>query len=100
MAPVYVLDACVLYPVVLRDLLLTLSALDAFEARWTEQIIGEMARNVLATHPELDPARFDERVVGSMRRAFPDALIAGTGTPSTRWTTIPRTGMSRLPLST
>lgn len=77
MAPVYVLDACVLYPVVLRDLLLTLSAFDAFEARWTEQIIGEMARNVLVNHPEVDPARFDERVVGSMRRAFPDALIAG-----------------------
>lgn len=45
MAPVYVLDACVLYPVVLRDLLLTLAALDAFEPRWTEAILDEMTRN-------------------------------------------------------
>lgn len=46
MAPVYLLDACVLYPVVLRDLLLTLSAFDAFEVRWTEAILDEMATNV------------------------------------------------------
>ena len=77
MAPVYVLDACVLYPVVLRDLLLTLSAFDAFEVRWTDAILDEMTRNVLANHPGVDPARFDERVVGSMRAAFPDALIDG-----------------------
>ena len=48
MAPVYVLDAGVLYPVVLRDLLLTLGALDALEPRWTESILDEMTRNVLA----------------------------------------------------
>lgn len=77
MAPVYVLDACVLYPVVVRDLLLTLATLDAFEPRWTAEIIGEMTRNVLADHPGIDPARFDDRVVGAMRNAFPDAWVSG-----------------------
>jgi predicted nucleic acid-binding protein len=72
-----VLDACVLYPVVLRDLLLTLSAFDAFEVRWSEAILDEMTRNVLGNHPEVDRARFEERVVEAMQAAFPDALIDG-----------------------
>lgn len=77
MAPECVLDACVLYPVVVRDLLLTLATFDAFEPRWTDQIIGEMSRNVLADHPGIDPARFAECVVGAMRNAFPDAWVSG-----------------------
>ena len=77
MAPVYVLDACVLYPVVVRDLLLTLAALDAFEARWTEAILDEMTRNVHADRPDIDPAKFDASLVGAMRRAFPAASVEG-----------------------
>jgi hypothetical protein len=76
-APVYVLDACVLYPVVLRDLLLTLAALDAFEPRWTEAVIDEMTRNVFVDHPGIDPAQFEARVLGAMRRAFPAASVEG-----------------------
>jgi hypothetical protein len=76
-APVYVLDACVLYPVVLRDLLLTLGALDAFDPRWTESILDEMARNVLADRPDIEPAQFDARLVSAMRRAFPAASVEG-----------------------
>ena len=65
-----------LYPVVLRDLLLMLSAFDAFEVRWTEEILDEMTRNVLANHPEVDPgAGSTSGWCGSMRAAFPDALI-------------------------
>ena len=75
MAPVYVLDACVLYPVVLRDLLLTLGALDAFDRRWTESILDEMTRNVLADRPDIEPTQFDARLVGAMRRAFPAASV-------------------------
>jgi len=76
-APVYVLDACVLYPVVLRDLLPTLAALDAFEPRWSESIIDEMRRNVLADRPDIEPAQFDARSVSAMRRAFPAAAVEG-----------------------
>ena len=77
MAPAYVLDACVLYPVVLRDLLLTLATLDAFEPHWTDAIIDEMTRNVLADGPDIEPSKFEKRVIGAMRRAFPSALIDG-----------------------
>jgi hypothetical protein len=76
-APVYVLDACVLYPVVIRDLLLTLATLDAFEPRWTEAILDEMTRNVLADYPTINPADFEAGSVGAMRRAFPAAPVEG-----------------------
>ena len=77
MAPVYVLDACVLYPVVVRDLLLTLATLDALEPRWTDAIIDEMTRNVLADRPDIEPAQLDARLVSAMRRAFPAASVEG-----------------------
>jgi len=76
-APVFVLDACVLYPVVLRDLLLTLAALDAFEPRWSDAIIDEMTRNVLVDRPDLEPSKFEKGVIGAMRRAFPAASVEG-----------------------
>ena len=50
-----VLDACVLYPPSLRDLLLTLASLEAFELRWSQEILEEFERNVLADHPEILP---------------------------------------------
>ncbi|HUP70411.1 MAG TPA: PIN domain-containing protein [Acidimicrobiales bacterium] len=71
-----VLDACVLYPPSLRDLLLTLAALDAFEARWSEEILDELRRNVVADNPGLDPDRFNAHTLGEMRRHFPEAMVA------------------------
>lgn len=68
-----VLDACVLYPPSLRDLLLTLAALDAFEVVWTERILEEVERNVLADNADIDPERFRRHTLGAMRAAFPDA---------------------------
>lgn len=68
-----VLDACVLYPPSLRDLLLTVAALDAFEVVWSERILAEVERNVLADNADIDPERFRRHTLGAMRAAFPDA---------------------------
>ena len=72
---IVVLDACVLYPPSLRDLLLTLAALDAFDVRWSDEILDEVSRNVVADHPDIDADRFVEHTIGAMRRAFPEASI-------------------------
>lgn len=71
-----VLDACVLYPPSLRDLLLTLAALDAYDVAWSEQILTELERNVLADHPDINPDRFQSHTIAAMRNAFPNATTA------------------------
>jgi predicted nucleic acid-binding protein len=72
-----VLDACVLYPPSLRDLLLTLASLDAFDVAWSEEILDELRRNVLADYPDIDPDRFVDHTIGAMRSVFPDAMVTG-----------------------
>lgn len=69
-----VLDANVLYPQWLRDVMLTLAAMGHYDPVWSEQILDEMRRNVLHDHPSIDPERFDQVTITALRRAFPDAL--------------------------
>ncbi len=71
---VAVLDANVLYPAPLRDLLLQLSFAGLFRARWTTLINDEWTRNLLARRPEL--ADRIDRTRAVMQRAIPDALVA------------------------
>lgn len=73
---VAVLDACVLYPPSLRDLLLWLATVEAYEPRWTEEIHGEWTRNVLADHPDVTPAQLD-RTRRLMSQAVPKGLVSG-----------------------
>lgn len=47
------LDACVLYPAPLRDLLLRLSITGLFSAKWTDQIHDEWITNLLEARPNL-----------------------------------------------
>ena len=54
---VALLDANVLYPAGLRDLLMQLAINEAFRARWTRQIHDEWIRNVIADRPDLEPER-------------------------------------------
>ncbi len=71
-----VLDACVLYPPSLRDLLLWLAALRVYEPRWTEDIHTEWIRNVLADNPDIIPAQL-ERTRLLMDQVTPYCLVTG-----------------------
>ena len=73
---VAILDACVLYPPSLRDLLMWLATVRAYEARWTEEIHAEWTRNVLADRPDVTPAQLD-RTRRLMSVAVPKGLVSG-----------------------
>jgi predicted nucleic acid-binding protein len=48
-----ILDANVLYPNVLRDLLLSLARADLYHARWTHKINEEWSRNLAQNRPQI-----------------------------------------------
>ncbi len=73
-----VLDACVLYPPSLRDLLLTLAALDAYDVVWSELILEELARNVVGDNPGVKPEHFKAHTLGEMKKHFPEAMVTVT----------------------
>ena len=73
---VAILDACVLYPPSLRDLLMWLATVRVYEARWTEEIHAEWTRNVLADHPDVTQAQLD-RTRRLMSVAVPKGLVSG-----------------------
>ena len=67
------LDANVLYPAPLRDLLLQLASAGLYQVRWSADIDDEWKRNLLAARPELS-AQID-RTQAVMHQAIPDALV-------------------------
>lgn len=71
-----VLDACVLYPPALRDLLMWLAVVVAYEPRWTEEIHAEWMRNVLKDRPDVTPAQL-ERTRKLMDQIDPNCLVSG-----------------------
>ena len=73
--PIALLDACVLYPVPLRDLLLQLAAADLYHPRWTRQIQEEWSRNLLVNRPDLTATQL-QRTITLMEAAFPDAEVS------------------------
>jgi hypothetical protein len=76
MAFTVVYDACVLYPAPLRDLLMRLAVARFVRARWTETILDECFRNIVASKPELDPSAL-VRTRQLMNSAIPDCLVTG-----------------------
>ncbi len=76
MVPSAVLDACVLYPVGLRDTLLNAAEAGLFRVLWTEEILAETARNIVESTPGLT-AEHLEKTFAAMRRAFPEAMVHG-----------------------
>jgi len=76
MAFVVLYDACVLYPAPLRDLLIRLANKSIVRARWSEAILDECFRNILANRPDLRPEAL-ERTRELMRQAVPDCMVSG-----------------------
>lgn len=74
MAFVVLYDANVLYPSTLRDLLIRVAQAGLVQAKWTDQILDEVFRNLTANRPDLDPARLD-RTRELMNRSVRDCLV-------------------------
>ena len=68
-----ILDANVLYPNLLRDVLLSLAAAGLYHARWTARINDEWTRNLAANRPEVSPKI--GLLLEQISQAVPDCLI-------------------------
>jgi predicted nucleic acid-binding protein len=71
--PMVVLDANVLFPAPLRDLLLRLSHARLFRVAWSEYILDETFMAVQRARPNLDSTRL-QRTRNLMNLAFPEAM--------------------------
>jgi predicted nucleic acid-binding protein len=70
-----VLDTCVLFPAALRDTLLRAAERQLFAGRWSEAILEELVRNLVA-HGGVTPASA-AALCTAIRRAFPGAVVSG-----------------------
>lgn len=69
-----VLDACVLYPAPIRDLLLNLADFNLYTPKWTDEIQEEWTRNLLLNRPDLTKEQL-QKTIDAMNKAFPDANV-------------------------
>lgn len=76
MAFTVIYDANVLYPSMLRDLLVRIAMTGMVRARWTERILDETFGNLAANRPDLDAAKLS-RTRELMCMAVPDCLVEG-----------------------
>lgn len=70
------LDANVLYPALLRDILLRLASWGAFRARWSAQVQNEWVSALIENRPDIPKARI-ERTRHLMDAHFQDVLVEG-----------------------
>lgn len=61
MTPTAIYDASVLYPSLIRNLLIHLATAGLVQARWTETIHDEWTRNLRSDRPDLTPNGWPER---------------------------------------
>ena len=73
---VALLDANVLYPAYLRDLLLRLAQAGVYQPRWSAEILDEVARNVKEGRDAAGQEKVD-RMISLMQRHFEDAEVTG-----------------------
>ncbi|MFC0142171.1 PIN domain-containing protein [Erwinia mallotivora] len=71
-----VLDACVIYPSLLRDVLIHLGLKGLYQPKWTAIIQDEWQRNLIANRPDLNPQQI-ARTGLLMNQALPDAMVTG-----------------------
>lgn len=69
-----VLDANVLYPRYVRDTLLWLAEAELYSARWSEEILEELRRNLVKDRATPEQV---EWLLHEMRAGFPDANVSG-----------------------
>jgi len=69
-----ILDACVLYPAPVRDLLLQLGSSYLYKPMWTDLIQDEWVRNLLLNRPDLSQEQL-QNTVTLMNRIFPDSNV-------------------------
>lgn len=74
--PTALLDANVLYPAGLRDLLLRLADRYLYAPLWSADIHEEWMRSLLADRPDIDAGVLD-RTRAVMDAHFPDAVVTG-----------------------
>ncbi len=84
---VAILDACVLYPAPVRDLLLSLAENRLYKPKWSSEIQNEWSENLLLNRPDLKKGQLD-LTIEAMNAAFPDSnvenfesLISGISLP-------------------
>lgn len=70
-----ILDANVLYPAMLRDLLLSLAHADLYSAKWSVHIRDEWTRNLIKDKPEIQATV--AAAAAAMEEAIPDCLVTG-----------------------
>lgn len=69
-----VLDACVLYPAPVRDLLLSLADNGLYKPKWSTEIQDEWSRNLLLNRPDLKKGQL-QLTIEAMNIAFPDSNV-------------------------
>ncbi len=72
------LDANVLHPQILCDLLLRLAEHDVFRPLWSAKILEETVESIVRRRPDLDPHLLRKRM-DAMNEAFPDACVSVSG---------------------
>lgn len=76
MAFTVVYDANVLYPAPLRDLLVRIGMAGVVRVKWTDEILDEVFRNILANRPDLSMERL-ARTRSLMNDAIRDVRVDG-----------------------
>src|SRR2546421_8388562 len=75
---IVVLDACVLFNAALRDTLLRAAEAELYRAQWSQEIVDELVRNLVAEgRMTEDQAR---RLEAVLQVAFPEAFVKGYDT--------------------